>query len=571
MKRFYKGWQAMTDRAAASAGEQSGIGSPGARQASGQPEGLAPEIPIEQPKPTVQTAEVVEADGRTAIYGLPATTFTGGFIVSQGEFNPKFFGSRAVQVYEEMLRGDTQVDATMESVYQPIRSAKWDLVFDEEGLTSTGGDAPAEVSSTGAGRFTGGKKREILEKLKSNLFKNLEWQDDRGNWYSQNFIHDVIGNALLQAAFGCAAYEEVYAVDGAQLRFARLVDLPQKTFFQWDVAEDGRTLRNLVQLGWRKNWYGRLEVPAEKMCWFTYRQQGADFWGRAMLRAAYSHWWIKQGLYRIDAIAGERTGMGIPCVVLPPNASREDKEAALTFVTQLAAHEKTGVRLPNGATFDLVAPKGQTHDLYQSIVHHNEQISRCALNFFADMGRGGRAGASGNRSLGQTAAQFFWLCLQNFAESVASRITNTSLRRWVYFNYGPGAPVPQLKCSNVVARSFAEVTEALAKLAGSGLVVSFQEARDFILTELGLPQETRTGIVAIKGETIDLGSGEEISGKSGGTISTAPGGAGPEPITGQGTGESGQPGAKPKPAPQPPQPAGPPKPVGSARPGRPAG
>jgi hypothetical protein len=563
MNRFQRAWQAFTDRAVSSADQQLGIAAPETsggqagslegRPATGQVQKptergpstdiglLAPERPV-TPLPAAQptTVEAIDEQGRVQIYGIPATAFPGGFISSHGEFDQKLYGWQGVKTYERMRRTSAQVDATLESVIQPIISAKWDVVAAEEAddgsrQSADGNQKPETenrhpVSSTGAGKTTEAKKKEIADAAKENLLHNLEWQDSRGNWHSQDFKTEVLRSALLEVAMGCSAVEEVYTVDGGALRLARLVDLPPVTFYQWDMDQDGRTLRNLIQFGWRRDRYERVNVPAEKICTFSYRQEGADLWGRPMLRSAYEHWYIVMGDYRIDAIAGERNGMGIPCVTSGPNPSVEDKAAARAFVTQLAAHEKTGMVLPNGWTFELVGVKGTTHDIYQSIIHHNEQISRCALNTFLDMGRGGKSGASGNRSLGESAQQFFWLCLQNEADSIASRITNKTLRRWAYYNYGPGAPVPQLRAANVVARSFQEVSDMLSTLAQGGLVVSDQEMRDEIRTQLGMPQETRDGLVAVKGETIDMGSGVEISGRSAGQVDTGAGSQGQEEV-----------------------------------------
>jgi hypothetical protein len=565
MNRFQKAWQALTDRAVSAADRQLGIAAPetsvgqaGAASLEGRPTTgqvlkptergpstdvglLAPERPVTPLAPAAPT--VVEAEdvtGRVQMYGLPATAFPGGFIVSHGEFDQKMYGWEGVKMYERMRRTSAQVDATLECVIQPIISATWDVVAEEESRSKNQeeGQNGHPVSSTGAGKNTAKKAKEIADAAKENLLHNLEWQDARGNWHSQDFKTEVLRSALLEIAMGCSAFEEVYAVDGGALRLARLVDLPPITFYQWDVDQDGRTLRNLIQFGWRRDRYERVSVPAEKICTFTYRQEGADFWGRPMTRTAYQHWYIVEGLYRIDAIAGERNGMGIPCITSGPNPSVEDKNAAREWLMSLAVHEKTCMFVPNGWTFELVGVKGTTHNLFESIIHHNEQISRCALNTFLDMGRGGKEGASGNRSLGESAQEFFWLCLQNEADSIASRITNKTLRRWTYYNYGPGAPVPQLRAANVIARSFQQVSEMLSALAQGALIVSDQEMRDEIRTQLGMPQETRDGLVAVKGETIDVGSGTEVSGRSPGAIDTGSGSQGPQQ-PGPGAGGSG--------------------------------
>jgi uncharacterized protein DUF935 len=492
-----------------------------------------------------QVVEIRPGDGRTSIYGVPATAITGGFLVDLGEYNSELMGRNALPTYEKMRRGDAQVDATLEACIQPILSAQWDVVPRQgvggrvSGVAKQGvGDRVSGVGKNGQGEATpytphptpsgndNGKAtvsqaREIAAAVKENLFGGLETRTEMGSWTTQSWA-EVLRNTMLMLAFGCSAYEEVWTVDGDQLRLRMLADLPPMTFYQWDVESDGRTLRALVQYGYRKDRYERLAVPADKLTLFTYRQEGANFWGRPILRAAYPHWYVKNALYRIDAIAAERNGMGIPVITLPPGASAEDRETAIRFVTQLAAHERTGITLPNGASFELLGVKGNVRDILPSIAHHNEQITLAALAAFLNMGRT----QTGSRSLGQVQNKFFLLALQNIADYVAQRITDNTIRRWVYYNYGLDAPVPQLKVANVQSRSFEDVMDYLQKLALAGVVVSDRGLRDKVRMELGMPSETKIDVVAAKGESVTEGTGD--SGQGTDQIS----GEGAEPVEG---------------------------------------
>jgi hypothetical protein len=344
----------------------------------------------------------------------------------------------------------------------------------------------------------------------------------------------VVRNALLMLPMGCAAHERVMRVDGDALNFSRFADLPPKTFFRWDVEPDGRTLSALIQLGYRGAWYGQVPVEAEHLTLFTYRQEGADFWGRSMLRAAYTHYYAKLMLYRIRGIGAEKSSVGIPCVTLGAGASSEDRATAVAYVTAIAAHQRTGLVLPNGATFKIHGVEGSVFDSMEDIVHHNEQISFVALDFFSNLGRGGKSGAGGNRALQSGQGKFFQLALQNAADYVAQRITDSDLAAWTAFNYGPDAPVPRLAAANVQSRGFEEVMGVLTEAAQAGLVVSDQPLRDQVRAEAGFDQETRDGIVAVKGETIDLGSGTEISGRSAGEIATGGGSQGQQEAGGGG-------------------------------------
>jgi hypothetical protein len=509
-------WQGRLDRAVAlsesgvaGAGLTTPPGSAGAAVAgvgAGTPQGaLAPQLPIRPAD--VQIVESKDQKGNVLIYGVPGTLITSGFLLPW-ETNPWLAGRLGIDTYHRMRNADTQVDKTLEMCFQPILSAKWELQPDP--------DAEGKENL----------KKEIAEKAKQNLFSGLGWWAETGLWVTQSW-HEVLRNCLLALCFGVSAHERVFRIDGDQLLFARFADLPPRTFYRFDMQPDGRTLRALIQLGFRREYYSQLEVPAERLTMFVHRQEGADLWGRSMLRPAYPHWQIKNQLYKVRALAAERNQLGIPCITLPPNPSKDDVAAAYEFVTQLAAHKRTGLRLPNGAIFKIHGVEGTLYDSMPDIVHHNEQISFVALDFFSNLGRGA-GGASGNRALGASQGKFFILALQNVASYIAQRFSQTDLRYWTYFNYGVGAPVPMLTFANVQSRSFEEVMVILANAAGNGLVKSDLGIRGEIRKQCGLPDETDEDVIATKGETLTVG-------KESGQMS----GKGAEPVAGAGKQQAG--------------------------------
>jgi hypothetical protein len=225
-----------------------------------------------------------------------------------------------------------------------------------------------------------------------------------------------------------------------------------------------------------------------------------------MLRPAYPHWQSKAMFYKVRLLAGERNQLGIPCITLPPNPSSQDRTAAYDFVTQLAAHKRTGLVIPNGATFKIHGTEGVLFDTMPDIEHHNQQISYVALDFFSNLGRGTSSGGTGgSRALGQSQGKFFNLALQNVAAYIAQRFTQIDLRYWTIFNYGLDAPRPLLRVSNVQARSFEEVMEILTNGAQAGLVRSDKGIRAEVRNETGMPVETVDDVITARGVTDSVG------------------------------------------------------------------
>jgi hypothetical protein len=500
----------------ASEGER---GTPGAAGDAGLMAGLLPAPDGGAAPPGSSAAGVpYRFDGTVGISGTPITS---GFLLDLGEYNAELMGRNAVPIYEKMRRSDAQVRATLTACKLPVLSAKWEIMpatpSSPAPVPQKGeGRSTNKVSSVGAGKQTGAKSKEVAEFIKENLLGGLEFQGSTGGWVSQSW-QAVIANALLMLDFGCAVHEDVWTVDGDRIRLRSLPSRLPITFYRWHTEADGETLLALEQYGYRRGRFLNVILPSDKMARFTYQQEGANFWGISLQRAMYPHWYIKTKLYRIDAIANERNALGIPVFRLAPGFASEDKAAAYSFVTQLAAHEATGLVEPPGdqnTGFRIAGYEGELRDPMPSIQHHNEMISRAALNTFMDLGQS----AHGSRALGVTATDFFLLGLQSVADQIAADITSTTIRRLVRLNFGDCAPRPRLVAGNVQARSVSAMVADLAALAQQGLVVSDRNIRRVIREKFALPEESREGIVATRGESIDTGEVNEISGRGAGEI-----------------------------------------------------
>jgi Protein of unknown function (DUF935) len=450
--------------------------------------GFAPGANAPVPPPTPPPGRHLPT---SSTLGIPGTPIVSGFLEDMGEYNGELAGRNALPVYEKMRRGDAQVRATLAACKLPVLSAKWEVVPRVVREAGAGSREPepesAPVSSTGAGKNTQAKAGEIAEFVRENLFGGLEFRTSTGGWATQNW-DEVVRNALLMLDFGCAVHEDVWSVDGGTIRLRKLAARLPITFYRWHTEADGETLLALEQYGYRGGQYLNVVVPADKCCVFTYQQEGANFWGISLQRPMYPHWYVKSNLYRIDAIACERNSLGVPVFKLAPGFSAEDREAAYNFVTQLAAHEATGmVEPPGDATtgFRIVGYEGRVRDLGPSIEHHNVMISRAALALFMDLGQS----EHGSRALGKEHSDFFMLALQNLADQIALTITNSTVRRLVSYNFGDDAPVPRLVAANVQARGLEDIVEALTQFAQAGLVVSEENLRSFIREELALPPE----------------------------------------------------------------------------------
>jgi hypothetical protein len=405
----------------------------------------------------------------TFLRGAVGTANFAGFIRDLGEYNPILEGRSAFLIYEKMRRSDADVKAALLACKLPIRAADYQIV---PGAKESDPDYALA--------------KEIKEFVEENLFEGLESQTRTGCLVTQTF-ESVRENALLCLDFGCAAHEDLWHIDGDKVRLRKLAARLPYTFYRYHVDDDGESLLYLEQYGYRGNNFVNVLVPAEKIAYFVNDMEGAYFYGRSVLRAAYQHWYMKSQIYRIDAISIERNGLGVPTIKQGPNVSAEDRKAAENWVKMLAAHESTGLSLPSGWEFLLTGVSGRVRDPQASIQHHSEMIMRSVLANFLSLG----TTQTGSRD-------FFYLSLEAVSRKIDEAISNTSIRRLVNYNYTPQPgkklPYPRLVTSNITVINPLELLE-VAKDVGRfdvDLLQPDNDTENWIRKKCGMPLKSKT-------------------------------------------------------------------------------
>jgi phage gp29-like protein len=395
-------------------------------------------------------------------YGASGTPIFGGFLRERGEYNPDLVGLSAVYTYEQMRRSDAQVAATLMAIKLPILGAEWDVKL------------PDDASKV---------EKEAGEFVRECFFEDLDFAA-------------VLRNALLMLDFGFAVHEDVWEIVGNRVRLAKLAARLPITAYRWLVDDSGENLAAFEQMGYRGSEYGVFQVPANKMDLFTMNQEGQNYTGLSLLRPMYQHWFMKSNLYKVDAIACERNGMGVPCITLGDNAKQEDIEQAKEWVQQLTTHERTGLVLPKGWLFSLEGVKGTLRDPKDSIAHHNEMISMAALTMFMMLGQS----QHGSHSLGATMADFFMMSLEATSRQIARAMNQGTVRRLVDYNFDWIEHYPELVPQQIQSLKFDDVVKALQELAQFGVIAPDDELESWVRAKMGAPDAdkatTRTLVAA---------------------------------------------------------------------------
>ena len=299
----------------------------------------------------------------------------------------------------------------------------------------------------------------------------------------------IIENALLMLDFGCAASEDVWYIDGDQVRLKKCAARLPLTFYRWITEPNGDDLVALEQMGYRGGEYLTTQVPVDKLSLYTFQQEGANFTGISLLRAMYQHWYIKSNLYKVEAIANERNGMGIPWIRMAPGASTEDRETSRQWLQNLAVNEAASILLPPGWEFGLEGVKGTIQSPKEAIEHHNQAISISGLAQFMNLGQGH---SSGNRALGTTMSDFFYLSLQATANQIARVINLTTVKRLCDYNFTGIEKYPQVLPQNILSVKLEAVVDALSKLAAAStdLIEPDDDLEAWMRTKMGMPAKT---------------------------------------------------------------------------------
>jgi phage gp29-like protein len=396
----------------------------------------------------------------TAEVGATGTPIFGGFLRELGEYNSTMAWPAAYLVFEEMRRSDAHVASTLWASKLPIRGAEWKM------------QAP--------------KNPTPIEQEATDFCEETMFDGD-------NDFDAMLENALLCLDFGAALQENVFKIDGNRVRLAKTAPRLPLTFYRWICDPGTDNLRTIEQLGYRAGQYVRTELPMERCTLFTFRQEGANFTGQSLLRQMYQHWYIKSGLYRVDAIACERNGMGIPVITMGAEWKAEDKLTALDWVGKLTAHQRTGLVLPPSWTFALEGVKGNLRDPKEAIQHHGTLITLVGLAQFMMMGQSGKA--SGNRSLGETMSDFFFMGLQATAKYIAQRINGSLVKQLCDYNFAGLTRYPKLVPQQIMALNFDAIVDALSKLGQGGIMTATPSLEAWVRERIGAPEADSATIV----------------------------------------------------------------------------
>lgn len=380
------------------------------------------------PKAAARSASIVPSLGEAGATGTPLF----GRQVQPADYNADLQPPHSYAVFDKMRLGDGQVRAATAAVKLPILRAYWQV----------------ESASDRA------EDRMIAETADNDL-----------DSMAIPFIV-FLRQALLMLDYGSIPFEQCWKIgDDGLVHIRKFAARLPASITEWQV-DDGGELLAIKQSVMTPNGYAEPTIPANKLSVFVNDQEGANYRGTSILRAAYKHWYYKDHLYAIDAIAKEKRAVGIDVGTLkagPDKAALKDPlERAL--MTLKNAEKQFFVEDEENYTYRLETGGASIADAMPSIEHHDLRILRSILVEMLAMG----AGSTGSLAMHKDKSAFFLMTLEAIADFIAEELTRSFLRRWVDYNWIVKGNYPRFKYSRLDTRDFAAIAQAVATLVSAG-------------------------------------------------------------------------------------------------------
>ncbi len=410
--------------------------------------------------------------------GVSGTYIVNGFLES--DYNSKLSGIEGLEKYDEMRKADAQVRASLMVCMLPLLSTEW--YFDAATNPDTG-----EV---------GEDEQMVADFCTKALFEKMDV-----SWTQH--LTDV----LTMLPFGFSLFEKVYTADEEDdyIWLKELGHRKQKTIYKWE-QEDGsagvvQQLPSMIQDIEHPN-YGknRVDIPAAKLLLFSFQKEGDNYAGVSVLRSAYKHWYMKEVLYKFDAIHHERQSVGIPYIKLPKGASPKDKEEARAILKNIRANEQGGILLPNPTWecgfLDLQAR--QTSDVWKSIEHHSMMIAKNVLAMFMELA----SGDGGSRALSEDQSDFFLLSEEAVANLIEDVYNRHLIPELVDLNFEV-TDYPKLRHRKLGSVDYSTISTVVSSLVGSGVIEVDEDLEEWMRNLIDAPKKVTPEEEAIEGEPED--------------------------------------------------------------------
>jgi hypothetical protein len=422
---------------------------------------MAPSNVTSTRRSTVLAAAPTGEIGAPANLGLATWSSLGTtWIGDDLEQVPELMWPNSIRTYANMIN-DTQIKGLHDGATLPIRRYRWMI-------------DPNDCDP------------QRVEELSADLNLPIKGKDGQPRYRTRDrFSHAKhMFHALKALLYGHYFMEQVAEIRDGKAHLVKLAPRPPITISEIGINDKGG-LKYIKQNVSQGGFTQVDPIPVQKLVAYTWEQEGANWFGRSMLRSLYRNWLIKDRLLRVDAIKHERHGMGVPVAEGAPGMGKPDLDRLARMAQSLKAGETSGGSIPAGAKMNLLGVQGTIPDTIQSIRFHNEEMARGYLEMFMQLGETGH----GNRALGEAFIDFFALTQDTIAGWYADVTTEHVIEDWWDWNVDPDAdttPFLTYERSDDPREAFGP----FAQLVQTGAIQVDDEIENAIREAMELPTRT---------------------------------------------------------------------------------
>ena len=403
---------------------------------------------------------LLKGTSRTEIGGTGTYMYANGKIYNLDDYNPDLQGAAAMLVYEKMRSSDGQVAGSLARINLPFMSAKW-KVF------PPGKEDGKEVTAEG---------QKMADFIHEWVMEYPILDGDRAGW------KDFLRHVLLMLPFGFMAFERVMGVTPDGTTYIKKLG-PRLPKSVQNFTVKGGKLQSMTQYAYFPDGYREVTIPANKLVLFCPQREGDNFFGRAILRPAYMHWYSKRELLRFDVIRHERHGVGLPVITIPSGAGDLANQLAEKIGAEIRAHERQFVKLPEDFTLQIMYPTGTASDIIGSAKYHDENISRSMMTEFMSLG----ATFSGSRSMVQSKSDQLMLVLQGWADYICERVKSEIIVPLIIANFGEQEDYPRIVAEDMDTMSPLVKAKLMQLMVQSGVIEPDDKLEEYSRSGLNLP------------------------------------------------------------------------------------
>jgi hypothetical protein len=397
-------------------------------------------------------SSVGDAAGYPDLREIGTTGTTLYYNVVREEYNPELRGAAGLRLYDKMRRSDGQVAAVLRLLKTPILAARWYVEPVSEGK----------------------RDQEIADMVSMALsrYQTITWPQ-------------ILTECLLHLDFGYYMFEKIWQI--LDIGKARPVTCWQKLaprhpldVQQWRFDSAGGPSSVFMYAPEDQPW--TVEIPIEKLLVFSNNKEAGNIEGISALRPIYKHWYFKDNMYKIDAIAMERHGIGIPMIKLPPNFSPNDRMLADQIGRNLRVNESAHIVLPPNWEILMLKLEGTLPNVMTSIEHHDEEIAKTVVAKFMQDPNPSR-GIDSEQNMFMKAARYI-------AEQIRVPINTYAIKELVDYNYNVSDEAyPELRSRRIGDNvDFQKFSFAVRNLVGAGVLTPDAELESWVRDEMDLPK-----------------------------------------------------------------------------------